>query len=63
VSVDGQKVDSVGVTRTFVTPELSGARTFQVSATWNQNGRATRLQTRVTVNAGQILTVDFRSHK
>src|SRR5262249_23148821 len=34
VSVNGRKVDSMGRTRTYVTPELSGARTFEVTASW-----------------------------
>ena len=61
VSFDGQKVDTMGRSRTYVTPELSGSRTFEVAATWKHNGRTTRLQEQVTVSAGQVRTVDFRS--
>src|SRR5262249_36062198 len=63
VSVNGRKVDSMGKTRTYVTPELSAARTFVVTATWQDNGRTTQLQDQVTMNAGQIGAVDFTSGK
>jgi len=63
VSFDGRKVDTMGKTRTYVTPELSGARTFVVTATWQDNGRPTQLQGQVTVDAGQIGTVDFTAGK
>ena len=61
VGFDGQKVDSMGRARTYVTPELSGARTFEVTATWKHNGRTVWLMEEVTVKAGQIRTLDFTS--
>jgi uncharacterized protein (TIGR03000 family) len=63
VSFDGLKIDSMGQARNYVTPELPAARTFEVTATWTNNGRTTRLQEQVTVKAGQIRTLDFRSGK
>jgi hypothetical protein len=41
---DGQQIESMGRERTFVTPELSDARTFEVTATWKNNGRTSLLQ-------------------
>jgi uncharacterized protein (TIGR03000 family) len=61
VSFDGQKVDTMGRSRTYVTPELSGSRTFEVTATWKHNGRTSRVQEQVTVKAGQVRTLDFTS--
>jgi uncharacterized protein (TIGR03000 family) len=61
VLFDGQKVDSVGRERTYVTPELSDARTFEVTATWKNKGRTRLLQEEVTVRAGQVRTLDFTS--
>jgi uncharacterized protein (TIGR03000 family) len=61
VGFDGQKVDSMGRARTYVTPELSGARTFEVTATWKRNGRTIWLMEQVKVKAGQIRTLDFTS--
>ena len=61
VSIDGKKVDSVGKVRNYVTPELSAAKTFEVTATWKHNDRTSRLQEQVKVEAGQIRTLDFTS--
>ena len=61
VGFDGRKVDSMGQARTYVTPELSGPRTFEVTATWQKSGRTIWLMEQVTVNAGQIRTLDFTS--
>jgi uncharacterized protein (TIGR03000 family) len=59
VGFDGRKVDSMGRSRTFVTPELSGPRTFEVTATWENHGRLIWLMEEVTVRAGQVRTLDF----
>ena len=59
VWVDGRGVDSMGKVRTYVTPELSSARTFEVTALWQNNGRTILLQDEVTVKAGQVRTLDF----
>jgi uncharacterized protein (TIGR03000 family) len=61
VSIDGRKIDEFGKRRTYVTPELAEPRTFEVAATWDHNGRTSRLQEKVTVQAGQIRTLDFTS--
>jgi uncharacterized protein (TIGR03000 family) len=61
VSINDRKIDSVGKTRTYVTPELPQARTFEVTATWKQNGRTNRVEDSVTMKAGQVRTLDFRS--
>jgi uncharacterized protein (TIGR03000 family) len=61
VGFDGRKVDSVGRSRTYVTPELSGARTFEVTASWKTKGRTVWLMEKVTVKAGQTRTLDFTS--
>jgi uncharacterized protein (TIGR03000 family) len=63
VSIDGRKVDCYGQDRTYVTPELTEARTFDVDATWSHNGRTVHVQDTATVEAGQIRTLDFRSGK
>jgi uncharacterized protein (TIGR03000 family) len=61
VSIDGRKIDSMGKSRTYVTPELSAPRTFKVTATWKDKGQTTRRNSEVTVDAGQIRTLDFTS--
>jgi uncharacterized protein (TIGR03000 family) len=63
VSIDGKKIDTVGKTRTYVTPELPQARTFEVTAVWEQNGRTHRIDDKVTVEEGQVRTLDFTSPK
>jgi uncharacterized protein (TIGR03000 family) len=61
VSIDGQKIDVMGKTRTYVTPELPRGRTYVVAATWKHNGRTHRVEDTVTVAAGQTRTLDFTS--
>jgi uncharacterized protein (TIGR03000 family) len=61
VFVDGQKIDAMGKMRTYVTPELPRGRTFEVVASWQDNGQAIRREGTVTVKAGQIRTLDFTS--
>jgi uncharacterized protein (TIGR03000 family) len=61
VGLDGKEVDSEGRERTYITPELSGARTFEVTATWKWNGRTVWLMEKVTVRPGQVRTIDFTS--
>jgi uncharacterized protein (TIGR03000 family) len=63
VSFDGKKVDTFGKSRTYVTPELTGSRAFEVTATWTQNGRTSSAREQVTVSAGQVRTLDFTSGK
>jgi uncharacterized protein (TIGR03000 family) len=63
VAFDGRKVDSMGRARTYVTPELSGPRTFEVSAMWKNKGRVTWVLEEVTVKAGQARTLDFTTRK
>jgi uncharacterized protein (TIGR03000 family) len=57
----GRQIDVMGKTRTYVTPELSSTRTFEVTATWKVNGRTKRMADTVTVEAGQVRTLDFTS--
>jgi len=59
VGFDGKKVDSVGQSRTYVTPELSRPRTFEVTATWKNKGRTIWLMEEVKVKSGEIRTLDF----
>jgi uncharacterized protein (TIGR03000 family) len=59
VSFNGQKIDSVGTKRTFVTPELSGPTTYVVSATWSTQGRTVTLKQHVQVQPGRIRNIDF----
>jgi uncharacterized protein (TIGR03000 family) len=59
VSINGQKVDSMGTSRTFVTPALSGQRSYTIAATWSQNGRSTRVHGTVRVAPDHIVSVDF----
>jgi uncharacterized protein (TIGR03000 family) len=61
VYVNGQKIDTMGKMRTYVTPELPQAKTFEVVATWPRNGQDNRKQGTVTLKAGQIRTLDFTS--
>ncbi len=59
VSFDGQKIDSIGASRYYVTPELTGLHSYEVSVTWTQRGRTVTVQQSVPVRAGQVRTVDF----
>ncbi len=61
VFFDGRKIDRVGRTRTYVTPELPRARSFEVEAVWKHAGRTTRAKKTVQVEEGQVRTVDFTS--
>jgi uncharacterized protein (TIGR03000 family) len=61
VSFDGRKVGGVGKVRTYVTPELPKERSFRVLARWKRNGRRKSNEKSVTVEEGQIRTVDFTS--
>jgi uncharacterized protein (TIGR03000 family) len=59
VSFNGQKIDSVGTRRTFVTPELSGPTTYVLAATWSVSGRTVTLKQHVQVEPGQMRNIDF----
>jgi uncharacterized protein (TIGR03000 family) len=59
VTINGQNIDSVGTSRTFVTPELSGQRSYTVAATWTQHGRSTTIHQTVRAEPGHIVKLDF----
>jgi uncharacterized protein (TIGR03000 family) len=63
VYFDGKKVGGVGTVRNYVTPELPEARTFEVTATWKQDGRSKHGEKSVTVEEGQVRTVDLTAGK
>jgi hypothetical protein len=61
VYVNGQKIDAMGKSRTYVTPELPQARTFKIAAVWKDKAGPARVEGTVTVAAGQIRTLDLAS--
>jgi uncharacterized protein (TIGR03000 family) len=59
VTINGQTIDSMGTSRTFVTPELSGRRSYTVAATWSGHGQQTRVHQTVQVEPGHVVSLDF----
>jgi len=61
VMFDGVKTSSIGTTRYYVTPALTGGKpqSYTISATWNQNGQPTSGTKTVQVSAGHFSVVDF----
>jgi uncharacterized protein (TIGR03000 family) len=62
VTINGQRIDSTGTSRTFVTPALSGRRSYTVAATWSRHGHQTQFSQTVQVEPGHMVTLDF-SHR
>ena len=62
--VNGQKVDSTGTTRSLTTPALSPGNqyTYDVKATWNDNGKPMTQTRQVIVTAGSDANVSFPSN-
>jgi uncharacterized protein (TIGR03000 family) len=61
LSVEGQATQQRGMFRQFVSPPLTPNRefTYDIKATWNQNGREVTQTRHVPVRAGQQVRVDF----
>lgn len=59
VSFDGHDSYTSGTHRTFSTPQLSGAQSYAVSASWQQYGHPVVQQRSVTVLPGQTVDVNF----
>jgi uncharacterized protein (TIGR03000 family) len=62
VTINGQRIGSIGTSRTFVTPAFSGRRSYTVAATWSRHGHQTRVCQTVQVEPGHMVTLDF-SHR
>ncbi len=61
VRFQGQLMTSGGTLRRFVSPALEPARnyTYDVTATWHENGRDVSRSRHISVRAGEQVTVDF----
>jgi uncharacterized protein (TIGR03000 family) len=59
VSIDGQKVSSMGATRWYMSPELKGGREYTLTVATTRGGEPTTLERKVNVTPGQIVQVDF----
>ena len=59
VRFDGQATRQKGLMRTFTTPPLSGPASYQVTATWQQDGQPITRERTVSVRPGATVTVDF----
>jgi len=49
-----------GLERTFHTPALQASGSYNIRASWTENGRTMNTQRAVQVQPGQSVTVDFR---
>jgi uncharacterized protein (TIGR03000 family) len=57
------KTDRTGTFRQFVSPPVAPGReyTYDVKATWTQNGKEVTQTRNVTVHAGDVINLSFRS--
>ncbi len=62
VWVEGHKTSSRGATRNFESPELRPGKdfTYDVKASWKQDGKTVTEERQVSVSAGGFFVVDFR---
>jgi uncharacterized protein (TIGR03000 family) len=62
VSLNGQKMDGSGTTRSFVTPKLEPGKNYEydVTAKWTVDGRAFERKQTITIKAGAEPRVVFR---
>jgi uncharacterized protein (TIGR03000 family) len=61
VQFDGETTSTMGLRRTFVTPDLTPGKTYRyvMTVTWTRNGKPMRAERVIRVRAGQISTVDL----
>lgn len=61
--VQGQRMTVTGAERRFTSPSLTPGRdyTYDVRATWSEEGRSVTQERRVTVRAGDRIGLDLRS--
>jgi uncharacterized protein (TIGR03000 family) len=61
ITFDGVKTTQTGTTRQFVTPPLATGKEFQyeVKGEWKEDGKPVTMTRRVTVRAGERVTVSF----
>jgi uncharacterized protein (TIGR03000 family) len=61
VQFDGETTSTMGIHRTFVTPELTAGKTYRydMTVTWTHDGKPMRVQRVVRVRAGQINEIDL----
>jgi uncharacterized protein (TIGR03000 family) len=62
VSFEGAPTSQGGMVRRFESPEVTPGRdyVYDIRAQWEQNGRTVTQTRQVRVQAGDVLTVDFR---
>jgi uncharacterized protein (TIGR03000 family) len=58
---ENQATKQQGAVRNFVSPELTPGQnyTYDVRATWQENGRTVEQKRQVAVHAGSPVTIDF----
>lgn len=63
VWIDGHKTKQTGTARQFVSPTLTPGRTYQyvIKAEWMVGGRKVEQSQKLTVQAGQRMSIDFLS--
>jgi uncharacterized protein (TIGR03000 family) len=61
IMIEGQKTNQMGTLRRFVSPPLTPgvSYTYEIKATWTQDGKKVTRSKKVDVQAGQQLTVDL----
>jgi uncharacterized protein (TIGR03000 family) len=59
VWVDGQLVERRGDSWVWISPALTGRRSFEVRARWNDNGRVVNRTRTVNIQSGGRTTLDF----
>lgn len=59
--VNGKPTTTTGTARLFETPELQPGQTYsyQISASWTDNGKPVKLDQKIKVTAGKLTVVDF----
>jgi uncharacterized protein (TIGR03000 family) len=61
VQFDGETTSTMGIRRTFVTPELTPGKSYHyvMTVTWTRDGKPMRAERVVNVHAGQIREIDL----
>jgi uncharacterized protein (TIGR03000 family) len=61
VTFNGTATKQAGTNRRYVSPPIAGGRgySYDVQATWTQNGRPVTLSRRIAVRAGDVVNLSF----
>jgi len=65
VSFEGQQTTQSGAFRQFISPPLVSGQeySYKIDARWSEDGKVVRRSRRITVRAGDVVTISFNSNR